>query len=85
MIILDQLKDIVRGEFKITYKGGEYASFDEVMAEANRLGRVVIESIMCVEGVLTVSAIDSPIVENATDGDWVEQYKKEFGSEPSFF
>lgn len=85
MIILDQIKEVIRGEYKITYNGKEYASFDEVRAVVHKPCRVVVESVICVDGDLTVAMIDNPVVENATDGDWVEQYKKDFGCEPSFF
>lgn len=85
MIILGQIKDVIRGEYKITYNGKEYASFDEVKAVAKRPGRVVTESIKCVNGTLSVALIDNPIPENIVDGDWVEEYKKDFGSEPSLF
>lgn len=85
MIILDQIKEIIRGEYKITYNGVEYASFDEVKTAAKNPGRVTTESVMCIDGTLTVALIDIPVAENTVDGNWAEEYKKKFGTEPSLF
>lgn len=85
MVILDAVIEIIRGEYRVTYNGTEFDSFDAVKAAAKRPSRVVADRIECVDGILCVVLIDSPILENSVDDAWAAEYQKQFGREPSLF
>ena len=85
MFLLDQIKEIVKGEYKVTYNGEEYASFDEVKSATRKAGLVVVESIQCIDGTLCVSLIDNPIPRNEVTPEWEKQHKEQFGTDISLF
>lgn len=85
MIQLDSLLKIIHGKYAITYKKQDYLSLEELKKTVQNNSQLVVMSISASNELIRIVVDDTSVVPNDLSGEWVEEHKKQFGCEPSFF